>query len=144
MQTTLAKRLLPLAAAALSLFTATASAQGRGPKEEGPAGSNPGELLSNASDAIDRSRFEGLTDKSQAADSDYRIQLVPNKEAGTLAVTDNGIGMTAEEVETNLGTVASSGTKRFLQAMKDKAGAPELIGQFGVGFYAAFMVADRV
>jgi len=102
------------------------------------------ELLSNASDAIDRSRFEGLTDKSQAADSDYRIQLVPNKGAGTLAVTDNGIGMTAGEVETNLGTVASSGTKRFLQAMKDKAGAPELIGQFGVGFYAAFMVADRV
>ena len=102
------------------------------------------ELLSNASDACDRSRFEGLTDKSQAADSDYRIQIVPNKEAGTLAVTDNGIGMTAEELEKNLGTVASSGTKRFLQAMKDKAGAPELIGQFGVGFYAAFMVADRV
>ena len=102
------------------------------------------ELLSNASDACDRSRFEGLTDKSQAADSDYRIQIVPNKEKGTLAITDNGIGMTAEEVERNLGTVASSGTKRFLQAMKDKANAPELIGQFGVGFYAAFMVADRV
>ena len=102
------------------------------------------ELLSNASDACDHSRFEGLTDKSQAADSDYRIQIVPNKGAGTLAVTDNGIGMTADEVEKNLGTVASSGTKRFLQAMKDKADAPELIGRFGVGFYAAFMVADRV
>ena len=102
------------------------------------------ELISNASDACDRSRFEGLTDKTQAAESPYRIQLVPNREAGTLSVSDNGVGMTAEEVERNLGTVASSGTKRFLQAMKDKAGAPELIGQFGVGFYAAFMVADRV
>ena len=102
------------------------------------------ELLSNASDAIDRSRFESLTDKAQAADSPYRIQIVPNKAAGTLAISDNGVGMTAEEVEKNLGTVASSGTKRFLQAMKDKAGAPELIGQFGVGFYAAFMVADKV
>lgn len=102
------------------------------------------ELLSNASDAIDRSRFEGLTDKTQAADGEYRIQLVPNREAGTLVVSDNGIGMTAEEAEKNLGTIASSGTKRFLQAMKDKANAPELIGQFGVGFYAAFMVSDRV
>ena len=102
------------------------------------------ELLSNASDAMDRSRFEALTDKTQQADSPYRIQIVPNKEAGTLAISDNGIGMTAEEVEKNLGTVASSGTKRFLQAMKEKAGAPELIGQFGVGFYAAFMVADKV
>ena len=75
------------------------------------------ELLSNASDACDRSRFEGLTDKSQAADSEYRIQIVPNREKGTLSITDNGVGMTAEEVERNLGTVASSGTKRFLQAM---------------------------
>ena len=102
------------------------------------------ELLSNASDAIDRARFEALTDKSKEADSPYRIQIVPNKEAGTLSICDNGVGMTAEEAEKNLGTVASSGTKRFLQAMKEKAGAPELIGQFGVGFYAAFMVADKV
>ena len=102
------------------------------------------ELLSNASDAIDRARFEALTDKSQEAAGPYAIQIVPNKEKGTLAISDNGIGMTAEEAEKNLGTVASSGTKRFLQAMKEKAGAPELIGQFGVGFYAAFMVAERV
>ncbi|MBR1608506.1 MAG: molecular chaperone HtpG [Kiritimatiellae bacterium] len=102
------------------------------------------ELLSNSSDAIDRARFEALTDKSKASDSPYRIQIVPNKAAGTLAISDNGIGMTAGEIEKNLGTVASSGTKRFVQAMKEKAGAPELIGQFGVGFYAAFMVADRV
>ena len=102
------------------------------------------ELLSNASDALDRARFEALTDKSKEADSPYRIQIVPNKEAGTLSISDNGVGMTAEEAEKNLGTVASSGTKRFLQAMKEKAGAPELIGQFGVGFYAAFMVADKV
>ena len=102
------------------------------------------ELLSNASDAMDRARFEALTDKTRQSDSPYRVFLVPNKEKGTLAISDNGIGMTAEEAEKNLGSVASSGTKRFLQAMKDKAGAPELIGQFGVGFYAAFMVADRV
>ena len=102
------------------------------------------ELLSNASDAIDRARFEALTDKAKESASPYSVQIVPNKEAGTLSISDNGVGMTAEEAEKNLGTVASSGTKRFLQAMKEKAGAPELIGQFGVGFYAAFMVADRV
>ncbi len=102
------------------------------------------ELLSNASDAIDRARFESLTDASQANDTEYRIQIIPNAEQSSLTITDNGIGMTAEEVEKNLGTVASSGTKRFLQAVKDKANAPELIGQFGVGFYAAFMVADSV
>ena len=102
------------------------------------------ELLSNASDAIDRARFEALTDKEKGSESPYRVQIVPNKEAGTLSISDNGVGMSAEEVEKNLGTVASSGTKRFIQAMKDKTGAPELIGQFGVGVYAAFMVADRV
>ncbi len=102
------------------------------------------ELISNASDAIDRARFEALTDKSQEADGEYKINLLANKEAKTLVITDNGIGMSAEEVERNIGTVASSGTKKFLQAMKDKANAPELIGQFGVGFYAAFMVADKV
>ena len=102
------------------------------------------ELLSNASDAIDRARFESLTDASQANDTEYRIQIIPNAEQSSLTITDNGIGMTAEEVEKNLGTVASSGTKRFLQAVKDKANAPELIGQFGVGFYSAFMVSDKV
>ncbi len=102
------------------------------------------ELLSNASDAMDRARFEALTDKSAQSETPYRVFIVPNREKGTLAISDNGVGMTAEEAEKNLGSVASSGTKRFLQAMKDKAGAPELIGQFGVGFYAAFMVADRV
>ena len=102
------------------------------------------ELISNASDAIDRARFESLTDNSQANDEPYKIIITPNKEAKTLVVADNGIGMSLQEVEDNIGTVASSGTRKFLKAMKDKANAPELIGQFGVGFYAAFMVADEV
>lgn len=103
------------------------------------------ELVSNASDAIDRARFEGLTDSSILADGEaFEIFLAPNREAGTLTVSDNGIGMNAEEVEANLGTIASSGTKAFLTALKDAANKPEMIGQFGVGFYAAFMVADRV
>ena len=102
------------------------------------------ELISNASDAMDRARFESLTDGKQASETPYQITLIPNQEAKTLTITDNGIGMTAKEVEENIGTVASSGTKKFLQAMKERADAPELIGQFGVGFYAAFMVAEKV
>ena len=102
------------------------------------------ELISNASDAIDRARFESLTDNSQASEEPFQISITPNKEAKTLVVADNGIGMNLQEVEDNIGTVASSGTRKFLSAMKDKANAPELIGQFGVGFYAAFMVADEV
>jgi molecular chaperone HtpG len=105
------------------------------------------ELVSNASDAIDKIRFEAHSDESLLeGNSDWKIKLIPDKEAGTLTIRDNGIGMSQAEVEENIGTIARSGTKAFMQALKDKAATnnPELIGQFGVGFYASFMVADRV
>jgi molecular chaperone HtpG len=105
------------------------------------------ELISNASDAIDKVRFEAHSDESLLeGNSDWKIKLIPNKEAGTLTIRDNGIGMNQGEVEENIGTIARSGTKAFMQALKDKASTdnPELIGQFGVGFYASFMVAERV
>ena len=105
------------------------------------------ELISNASDAIDRARFISLTDQSILEDNaEWKIKLIPDKEAKTLTVQDNGIGMDDKELEQNIGTIASSGTKRFLeqlQANKDQM-SPELIGQFGVGFYSAFMVASEV
>ena len=105
------------------------------------------ELISNASDAIDRAKFLGLTDKSLVADNPtWKIEIAVDKSAKTLMIADNGTGMDAADLEKNLGTIASSGTKAFRQALKEKDGEnlPELIGQFGVGFYAAFMVADRV
>jgi molecular chaperone HtpG len=105
------------------------------------------ELVSNASDAIDKAKFRALTDNSLAADNpEWGIAVSVDESAGTLMVSDNGIGMDAEELERNLGTIASSGTKAFRKALKENGGTdlPELIGQFGVGFYAAFMVADRV
>ena len=105
------------------------------------------ELVSNASDAIDRAKFLGLTDKALVADNPvWKIQIAADKGAKTLMVSDNGIGMDAEELERNLGTIANSGTKKFREMLKEKGGEslPELIGQFGVGFYAAFMVADKV
>ena len=102
------------------------------------------ELVSNASDAIDRARFESLAAGTAADEAPFEIHITPDKGAKTLTISDNGVGMGAEEVESNIGTIASSGTKRFLQAVKDKQNAPELIGQFGVGFYASFMVADKV
>ncbi|MBO7687899.1 MAG: molecular chaperone HtpG, partial [Kiritimatiellae bacterium] len=98
-------------------------------------------------DAIDRAKFLSLTDKSITADSpEWKIQIAADKTAGTIMVSDNGIGMDAEDLEKSLGTIASSGTKKFREMLKEKGGdaLPELIGQFGVGFYAAFMVADRV
>lgn len=105
------------------------------------------ELISNASDAIDRAKFLALTNKELIADNpEWKIQLTPNKDAKTLMISDNGTGMDADELEQNLGTIASSGTKKFREMLKEKGGEslPELIGQFGVGFYAAFMVADKV
>ena len=105
------------------------------------------ELISNASDAIDKVRFEVHSDETLLeGNSDWKIKLIADKTAGTLTIRDNGIGMTQAEVEENIGTIARSGTKAFMQALKDKADTnnPELIGQFGVGFYASFMVADRV
>lgn len=105
------------------------------------------ELVSNASDAIDKAKFKALTDAALAAENpEWGIEIAVDVGAGTLMVSDNGIGMDLEELERNLGTIASSGTKAFRQALKEDKGAdlPELIGQFGVGFYAAFMVADKV
>ena len=105
------------------------------------------ELISNASDAIDRAQYLGLTDKSIVADAPvWRIDIVADKDDKTLTITDNGIGMSEEELDKNLGVIASSGTKAFAQALKEKAqtNLPELIGQFGVGFYSAFMVAETV
>lgn len=105
------------------------------------------ELVSNASDAIDKAKFQGLTDKALVADNpEWRIDISVDSAAKTMMISDNGIGMDAAELEQNLGTIASSGTKAFRQALKENKGAdlPELIGQFGVGFYAAFMVADQV
>ena len=105
------------------------------------------ELISNASDAIDRAKYQGLTEPALVADNpEWQIQIAADKAAKTLMISDNGSGMDAAELEKNLGTIASSGTKAFRAALKEKGGAnlPELIGQFGVGFYAAFMVADKV
>lgn len=97
------------------------------------------ELISNASDAIDKLHFISLTDDK--VDHNFRIFIGRDKDARTLTVDDNGIGMTAEEMEKNLGTIAQSGTLAFKKEQKDPT---ELIGQFGVGFYSAFMVADEI
>ncbi|HET6421367.1 MAG TPA: molecular chaperone HtpG [Geobacteraceae bacterium] len=105
------------------------------------------ELISNASDAVDKARFESHTNQAILENSpEWKIKLIPDKEAGTLTISDNGIGMTMEEVEANIGTIAQSGTRTFLKNLKEKniQDHPELIGQFGVGFYASFMAADRV
>ena len=105
------------------------------------------ELVSNASDAIDTVRFQSLTNEALLEDNaDWKIKLIPDKEKSTLTIADNGIGMSRETVVENLGTIARSGTKAFLEALKaaNSAQRPELIGQFGVGFYSAFMVADKV
>ncbi|HIT31438.1 MAG TPA: molecular chaperone HtpG [Candidatus Enterenecus stercoripullorum] len=102
------------------------------------------EIISNASDAIDKLAYLALTDDSvKVKRSDLKITVTPNKEARTLTVSDNGIGMSQEELEKNLGTIARSGSLQFKQEMK-KEDAADLIGQFGVGFYSAFMVADKV
>lgn len=105
------------------------------------------ELVSNASDAIDKLRYLSLTDAGMLeGDGNFRIKLICDPENNTLTVSDNGIGMTKEEAVQALGTIAHSGTKEFLNRLKseDVKNNPELIGQFGVGFYAAFMVADKV
>ncbi|GBG66257.1 hypothetical protein CBR_g57858 [Chara braunii] len=106
------------------------------------------ELISNASDALDKLRFLSVTDASLlAGDPELEIRVKADKEAGTIEITDTGIGMTREELVESLGTIAQSGTAKFVQALKDnKEGSTEnnLIGQFGVGFYSAFLVADKV
>src|SRR3954464_4117480 len=104
------------------------------------------ELISNASDALDKLRFEQLT-RTELAASDLHIRIDVDRTARTLTISDTGIGMTRDEVIKNIGTIAKSGTREFLAAAKAAPGqtvSPDLIGQFGVGFYAAFMVADRI
>jgi len=104
------------------------------------------ELVSNASDALDKLRFEALTDSAlHGLDQEPAIEIRVDAQGKTVTVTDNGIGMTREEVIDNLGTIARSGTARFLEAMSgDRKADARLIGQFGVGFYSAFIVAGRV
>ena len=104
------------------------------------------ELVSNASDAIDKLYLKSLTDTSAQIDqANLAITVTPNKDARTLTISDNGIGMTAEELEKNLGTIAHSGSEEFKAANADKQGdAVDIIGRFGVGFYSAFMVAKEV
>ncbi|NND69858.1 MAG: molecular chaperone HtpG, partial [Halioglobus sp.] len=104
------------------------------------------ELISNASDAIDKLRFAALADESLLeGQGDYEVRVEVDKDAGTISISDNGIGMTREEVIENLGTIAKSGTASFLESLTgDEQKDSQLIGQFGVGFYSAFIVADSV
>jgi len=103
------------------------------------------ELISNASDAIEKLKFESLTNNALAGmTTDFEIRLETDKDKKTLSITDNGIGMSLDEVVKNIGTIAHSGTKSFMKIRQEMKEHPELIGQFGVGFYSAFMVADRV
>ena len=106
------------------------------------------ELISNSSDAIDKRRFEALTDSALLNDEEeLAVTITSDKEANTLTISDNGIGMTSDEVIENIGTIARSGTKKFMQALsqnKEDSDGVDLIGQFGVGFYSVFMVADKV
>lgn len=104
------------------------------------------ELVANAADAIDKARFESLTHPEMA--KKWEIRITPDKKAKTLTISDNGIGMTQDEVVENIGTIAKSGTRAFLKLLEEqgskKEELPELVGQFGVGFYSAFMVAGEV
>ena len=104
------------------------------------------ELVANAADATDRRRFEALTHAEMAPPNEARVRIVPDKAARRLLIADDGIGMTREEMIANLGTIAKSGTRAFGASLAEAKpeDRPSLIGQFGVGFYSAFMVADRV
>jgi molecular chaperone HtpG len=104
------------------------------------------ELVANAADAVDRRRFEALTDEILMLPAEAKVRIVPDKAAGTLTISDPGIGMTKADLVEHLGTIARSGTLAFAKSLADAPAAdkPSLIGQFGVGFYSAFMVADRV
>ena len=104
------------------------------------------ELVSNASDAADKLRFAALSDESlYEADGELKVRLAVDKEARTLTISDNGIGMTVDEVKKNIGTIAHSGTKKFFESLTgDESKDSQMIGQFGVGFYSGFIVADKV
>ena len=101
------------------------------------------ELISNASDAIDKLYYRSLKENLPLNRSDFSITLIPNKETRTLTIADNGIGMTEQELKENLGTIAKSGSFAFKKDMEEKQDV-DIIGQFGVGFYSAFMVASSV
>ena len=102
------------------------------------------ELISNASDALDKVRFQEAQGGADTTGEEKHIRLIPDVDAKTLTIVDNGIGMSYDDVNSNLGTIARSGTKEFMAKLKEAKDQPELIGQFGVGFYASFMVADEV
>src|ERR1700716_1430376 len=103
------------------------------------------ELISNSSDALDKLRYEAIAAPDLVADgAPPKIRIVADKNAGTLSVIDNGIGMDRQELIDNLGTIARSGTKSFLSRLTEAKDGANLIGQFGVGFYSAFMVAERI
>src|SRR5215470_9854258 len=103
------------------------------------------ELISNASDACDKLRYEAIATPALLGEGDApKIRIIPNKQAGTLTIADNGIGMERQELIDHLGTIARSGTKAFVAKLKEAKDGLGLIGQFGVGFYSAFMVADRI
>src|ERR1700740_543000 len=103
------------------------------------------ELISNASDACDKLRYEAVAKPELLGDGEApKIRIAANKAAGTLTVADTGIGMDRQELIDNLGTIARSGTKAFVARLAEAKDGAGLIGQFGVGFYSAFMVADRL
>lgn len=102
------------------------------------------EIISNASDAIDKMNFRSMTESTGVSKKDFRIDVKIDRETRTVTVSDNGIGMTKDEMESNLGVIAHSGSFDFKTINEDKKGAESIIGQFGVGFYSAFMVSDRV
>src|SRR6266705_100468 len=103
------------------------------------------ELISNASDACDKLRYEAIATPELIADgAPPAIRIAPDKKSNTLAVVDSGIGMDRQELIDNLGTIARSGTKSFVARLNEAKDGAGLIGQFGVGFYSAFMVADRI
>ena len=104
------------------------------------------ELISNANDAIDKLKFQSLTDTDiLKGDDKFRIDISVDKDNRTLTVSDNGIGMTYEEVDDNIGTIAKSGSKLFKEQLEEaKKGDIDIIGQFGVGFYSGFIVADKI
>lgn len=103
------------------------------------------ELLSNASDACDRLRYEAIAIPSLLGKGEaLKVRIIPNKPANTLTIADNGIGMERQELVDHLGTIARSGTKAFVSKLKEAKDGLGLIGQFGVGFYSAFMVAEKI